>query len=363
MSTTPRIFIAASAAGLPIAEHLQRDLEPRVICMQWRHGLLHLSPAVVEEFLDSTLKKLDLAVLVLSAGDLAERPAGDRKGLRDSVLFEIGLFVGALGCGRTLLVYDQSATIELPARLPGVTVARFTPRPGGDLRVALAPVCAHLKATLFAGGAPEATPSRPPLATPLPPPLATPLPPALGDGSARLQQERLRPPPVPTGVRGMPERPRYDDPGDASLPTLPGRPPIESEVRFIEGVWQEEGLGSVACALVHDGQLRFIYSYAGDDRVTGECYDWRLHEGALLGRFRWIDTANAGYVYFRIESDDRLDGGWWYGRQVPPPVVERLPYVPGMRRQIWTRAHGRTTMPLWGQSFFRALKTGRPVKR
>ena len=49
MSTTPRIFIAASAAGLPIAEQLQRELEPRVICMQWRHGLLNLSPVVVEK--------------------------------------------------------------------------------------------------------------------------------------------------------------------------------------------------------------------------------------------------------------------------------------------------------------------------
>jgi hypothetical protein len=374
MSTTPRIFIAASAAGLPIAEHLQRELEPRVICMQWRHGLLNLSTSVVEEFLDSTLKKLDLAVLVLSTGDLAERPAGDRKSLRDSVLFQIGLFVGALGCGRTLLVYDQGAPMELPARLPGVTAVRFAQRPGADLRAPLAPVCAHIKAALFSGGVPEPSPSRPALATPLPPALATPLPPALAtplppalaDASARTLQDRLRAPPVPTGasLRALTERSgRYEEPGEVSAPALPGHIPLEAELRFAEGIWQEEGLGSTACALIHDGQLQFIYSYVGDERFTGECYDWRLHDGALFGRFRRTDAPNAGYVYFRIESDDRLDGGWWYGRQVPPAALDKLPNIPGMHRQVWTRVHGRTSMPLWAQSHFRALRAGRMGRR
>jgi len=370
MNSTPRIFIAASAAGLPIAEHLQRELEPRVICMQWRHGLLNLSTTVVEEFLDSALKKLDLAVLVLLASDLAERSSpGDRKSLRDSVLFEIGLFVGALGCGRTLLVYDQSTPIELPARVPGVVTARFAQRTGADLRFALTPVLAQIRAALFPAnpgasvpppGIPDPTGSRPGIS------ISTPLPPAFADASARAMQDRLRAPPAPTGLmpRVLTERPpRLEDPGEHGPPALPGRVPGEAELRFVEGVWREEELGSIACAGIHDGQLRFIYSYAGDEQFTGECYDWRLQDGALFARFRWIDTPTSGYVYFRIESEDRLDGGWWYARQVPQPTLDRLPSIPGMHRQTWVRGPSRTSMPTWGQTFFRALRAGRSGRR
>jgi hypothetical protein len=64
---------------------------------------------------------------------------------RDNVIFELGLFMGALGRERTFIVYNRDQEIKLPSDLAGVTAARFGDRTDGNLQAALGPVCTAVR--------------------------------------------------------------------------------------------------------------------------------------------------------------------------------------------------------------------------
>ncbi|MBK6873809.1 MAG: nucleotide-binding protein [Kineosporiaceae bacterium] len=52
-------------------------------------------------------------------------------------MFELGLFMGALGRERTFMVYDRTEPPHLPSDLAGITAATYAPHDSGNLRAAL----------------------------------------------------------------------------------------------------------------------------------------------------------------------------------------------------------------------------------
>jgi hypothetical protein len=73
----------------------------------------------------------------LSPDDLLTSRNESTAAPRDNVLFELGLFMGALGRKRTFIVYDRSAKLKLPSDLAGVAAATFEPHSSGNLQSAL----------------------------------------------------------------------------------------------------------------------------------------------------------------------------------------------------------------------------------
>lgn len=69
---------------------------------------------------------------------------------RDNVLFELGLFMGALGREKTFIVHCRDKDIDLPTDLAGVTLATFRDRSDGNLQAALGPVCLDIKEAIRA---------------------------------------------------------------------------------------------------------------------------------------------------------------------------------------------------------------------
>lgn len=64
---------------------------------------------------------------------------------RDNVIFELGLFVGAIGRRRTFGVYDTDKPIKIPSDLAGVTMATFRgDRPDKNLDAAVSPACSKI---------------------------------------------------------------------------------------------------------------------------------------------------------------------------------------------------------------------------
>jgi hypothetical protein len=77
----------------------------------------------------------------LAAQFLAARFCGSR----DNVIFELGLFIGALGREHTFMVYNRETPMELPSDLAGVTPATYGSRSDDNLAAALGVVCTQLK--------------------------------------------------------------------------------------------------------------------------------------------------------------------------------------------------------------------------
>ena len=97
----PRLFIASSTEGLPIAEAIQVGLDDAAECTIWTQGAFNLSETVAESIVKAPVK-YDFAVLVFTPDDVVEKRGERRSAPRDNLLFELGLFTGALGRARTL---------------------------------------------------------------------------------------------------------------------------------------------------------------------------------------------------------------------------------------------------------------------
>jgi predicted nucleotide-binding protein len=139
-----KAFIGSSSEGLRIAEHLQAGLERVVECTIWSQGVFGLSRGNLENLVNATAK-YDYAVLILTPDDLTTVRGKTQNSPRDNVLFELGLFMGALGRERTFVVHCRDEQIELPSDLAGVSVATFGARTDKNLQAALGPVCTALK--------------------------------------------------------------------------------------------------------------------------------------------------------------------------------------------------------------------------
>lgn len=143
-STKPKLFIGSSTEGLAIAENIQLGLEYEVEATIWSQGVFGLSRGNLENLVQ-VVSNYDFAVLVLTPDDLTLKRGTLGNSPRDNVLFELGLFMGALGRNRTYMVYCQDDDIDLPTDLAGISAATFQKRSDGNLQAALGPVCTRLK--------------------------------------------------------------------------------------------------------------------------------------------------------------------------------------------------------------------------
>jgi len=138
--TRTAVFIGSSTLGRSIADHLKVSLEDRYDCdvTVWHEGVFELGGSTLAS-LETAARRMDFAVLVATADDILTTAAGKTSSaVRDNVVFELGLFIGALGSNRVYIVADQtSADLHLPSDLSGVTWARYRERADGNLDAAV----------------------------------------------------------------------------------------------------------------------------------------------------------------------------------------------------------------------------------
>lgn len=144
MAHRPRLFIGSSAEGLSVAEAIQQGLDFDLETTIWHQGVFGLSEGTLES-LTNRCNDFDFAVLVLTPDDLLTSREVEGPSPRDNVIFELGLFMGALGRERTFIVYNRDQEIKLPSDLAGVNAAKFGNRSDGNLQAALGPVCTAIR--------------------------------------------------------------------------------------------------------------------------------------------------------------------------------------------------------------------------
>ena len=132
----PTLFVGSSSEGLKIAKAVQVLLDHACEVTIWSQGIFGLSEGTLESLV-SVLDDFDFAVLVLTPDDLLTSRNESASAPRDNVLFELGLFMGALGRKRTFIVYDRAAKLKLPSDLAGVSAATYEPHSTGNLESAL----------------------------------------------------------------------------------------------------------------------------------------------------------------------------------------------------------------------------------
>jgi hypothetical protein len=156
----PTLFIGSSSEGLDVAENLQRVLDDFFEATVWNQGVFGLSGTGIASLVHAS-RTYDFAALVLTPDDVLLTPDRTRPVVRDNVLFEAGLFVGAIGLERTVLVSCRDDDLDLPSDLDGVTRATYRRRSDGRLRAALSPVGLQIREALDKLGLRRMTPPSP----------------------------------------------------------------------------------------------------------------------------------------------------------------------------------------------------------
>lgn len=141
----PSVFIASSREGLTVAEAVNLILDHETYPTLWRTGTFRPGSGALDDLVKKS-SAVDFAVFVFTPDDVAIIRDEPTRVVRDNVLFELGLFIGALGKERCYIVRPRHVDMHLPSDLLGVTHVDYVPdRPDGELASALNSACKLIK--------------------------------------------------------------------------------------------------------------------------------------------------------------------------------------------------------------------------
>ena len=134
----PTVFIGSSTEGISIAEAVQWSLERSgsVETTLWTQGIFEPSSTVFNS-LNAAVRSFDYAIFCLTADDKVSYRQLDVLTARDNIIFEAGLFMGALGSEKVFLLVSSDVLPKIPTDLSGVNLVNWTPHSNGNLKSAL----------------------------------------------------------------------------------------------------------------------------------------------------------------------------------------------------------------------------------
>jgi hypothetical protein len=137
--TKPTVFIGSSSEGLHVAHTFQVALEASGQCEAtvWDQDVFAISAYTMASLLQAA-QQYDFAVLVATGDDITEKRGTTGVAPRDNVIFELGLFIGALGLERVMVLCPAEPPIHLPSDIAGITrLPSYSTRSDGNLRAAM----------------------------------------------------------------------------------------------------------------------------------------------------------------------------------------------------------------------------------
>ena len=152
------IFIGSSSESLKIAEAIQLNLskDPSIpaLVVPWTQGVFSPGNYILEDLL-AEIQKSQFAVFVFGTDDTVYSRKKKYATVRDNVLFEMGLFMGALGKDRVFFMIPKTDGYDYkkPSDLYGVTFTTYDPKDvDRNASAAVGPACTQIKEKMKAIG-------------------------------------------------------------------------------------------------------------------------------------------------------------------------------------------------------------------
>lgn len=141
----PRLFIASSIESLGIAEAVNTNLDYDFEVTIWKNGTFKLSSSTIDDLVEKS-STVDFALFIFAPDDVASIRSREEHVVRDNVIFEMGLFIGAIGKSRSFFLKPRDADMHLPTDLLGVNPIDYDAnRSDGDLVSATNRACSLIK--------------------------------------------------------------------------------------------------------------------------------------------------------------------------------------------------------------------------
>jgi len=147
MNKRPYVFIGSSMEGLDAAKAIQANLEHVAETHIWSQGLFGLSGGTLQSLV-KVADKFDFAILLLTPDDLTTSRGQENASPRDNVIFELGLFIGAIEQDRVFIIADREAQMKMPSDLAGISYATFVRPISGTMQSALGAACTSVETSI-----------------------------------------------------------------------------------------------------------------------------------------------------------------------------------------------------------------------
>jgi CRP/FNR family transcriptional regulator, cyclic AMP receptor protein len=130
MRENSAIFIASSLEGLPLAECIHASLKRSPLVPRlWSQGVFEAGKTTIEQLVRET-NESDFAIIITSPDDVTLSRKKRKFSPRDNIIFELGLFMGALSRDRTFLLAPRGVDLKIPSDLLGLTLIPYTKKRG-----------------------------------------------------------------------------------------------------------------------------------------------------------------------------------------------------------------------------------------
>lgn len=141
----PVLFIGSSTESLEVARAIRSNFDhDDYVINLWTDRVFGPSRFPIAE-LEKQIQEADFAVLVLGDDDEVISRNHKSDAPRDNVIFELGLFMGALSHERTFMVVPRGCDIKIPTDLLGLTSLSYKSDDTNNLVGLLGPVCDELR--------------------------------------------------------------------------------------------------------------------------------------------------------------------------------------------------------------------------
>ena len=151
----PVVFIGSSSESIKVLRALQNEFshDQDFLVRPWTvPGVFGASNFPIED-LERQVITSDFAVLVLGPDDVVISRGVSADAPRDNVVFELGLFMGALTRKRTYLVVPRGVNLKIPSDLLGLTPIDYATGEPDTLAERIGPVANRLREIILEKGA------------------------------------------------------------------------------------------------------------------------------------------------------------------------------------------------------------------
>lgn len=136
----PRLFIGSSSESYDVASACNVCLDRKVEVTIW--DKIFNSGGDTLTSLTDKAKNVDFALFIFCPEDLTVMRKNPKPTVRDNVIFELGLFIGALGKERCFILKPRHEELYMPTDLLGVNINDYDPiRRDNDLESAVNSAC------------------------------------------------------------------------------------------------------------------------------------------------------------------------------------------------------------------------------
>lgn len=130
--------------GLPLVRAIQQCLDyDDIEVTGWHQNVFEAGDTPIESLIDA-VRKYNYALIIMTPVDEVIRGEDRHPVPRDNLLFELGLFIGALGRGQAFILQPRGVQLKLPSDLNGVTTYDYQEDDDNLVR-AVEPTCEKIR--------------------------------------------------------------------------------------------------------------------------------------------------------------------------------------------------------------------------